>query len=148
MKTTHVSDHDIQQFTFDLSECEAEIIKHIDSCGACKKRAEIYLSLSNTIKDQPDPVFEFNLAELVLKQLETSPEKQSVYTYIIYFLIMLSIGVVVSVLYFFKDIFIDLFSNTTAIPIYFIISVAMLISFTLGLDISRTFNKKINMLNY
>jgi len=148
MKTTHVSDHDIQQFTFDLSECEADIIKHMHSCGACKERAESYLLLSNTIKDQPEPVLEFNLTELVLDQLPQSSNKESTYTYFIYFLIIASIGVVVTALYLLKDTLIHLFSNTTTISTSFIISVAMLITFALSLDLVRSFNKKTNMLNY
>ncbi len=150
MKTTHVNDHDIQKFTFDLSECEAEIIKHIHSCSECKKRAESYLSLSITIKDQPEPVLEFNLTELVLDKIPLSSKKESDYTYFIYFLIIVSVGVVVSSLYYFKGIFIDLFNNTntTAISTSFMVSVALLIIVALSLDLVRSFNKKINMLNY
>lgn len=150
MKTTHVSDYDIQKFTFDLSECDAGIIKHIHSCRECKKRAENYLSLSHTIKNQPEPILEFNLTELVLDKLPLSSKKESDYTYFIYFLIMISIGVVVSSLYYFKGVFIDLFSNTntTAISTSFMVSVALLIIVALSLDLVRSFNKKINMLNY
>ncbi len=150
MKTTHVSDHDIQKFTFDLSKCETEIIKHIHSCRECKKRAESYLSLSHVIKDQLEPILEFNLTELVLDQLPVSSKNESAYSYFIYFLIMVSIGVVVSSLYYFKGIFIDLFSNTntTAISASFMISIALLIIVALSLDLIRSFNKKINMLNY
>ena len=148
MKTIHVSDFTIQQFTFDPSECEAEILKHIHSCGTCKKRAESYLSLSNTIKEQPAPVLEFDLTTLVLDQLPTSLKKESAYNYFIYFLIAVSFGVVAVALYFFNESFIDLFSNTSAIPSYFMISVAMLILTALIIDNVKSFNKKINMLHY
>jgi uncharacterized membrane protein YidH (DUF202 family) len=106
--------------------------------------------LSNTIKDQPEPVLEFNLTELVLDQLPLSSKKESDYTYFIYFLIIVSVGVVVSSLYYFKGIFIDLFNNTntTAISTSFMVSVALLIIVALSLDLVRSFNKKINMLNY
>ena len=148
MKTIHVSDHSIQKFAFDLSECEAEIVNHIHSCGECKKRVEGYLSLSNTIKEQTTPVLDFNLTELILDQLPLSSKKESAYNYFIYFLILISIGVVAAALYFFKDTLVNLFSNTSAIPISFIISVAMLIVFALSIDLVRSFNKKVDMLNY
>lgn len=148
MKTTHISDHDIQQYSFDLSECETEIITHMNSCVICKMRAESYQSLSYIIKDQPDPIFEFNLSEQVLKQLAISPKKKSLFNYFIYFLIILSIGVVVSSLYYFNEVFINLLSNSAAALTYFIISVTILIYFVLSLDMFRSFNRKINMLNY
>lgn len=148
MKTIHVNDYDIQKFTFDLSECETKIIKHIHSCEECKMRVESYLLLSNTIKDETEPILDFNLTELVFDQLLLSSKQQSIYNYFIYILIMVSIGVIASVLYFFKETLIDLFSNTTAITISFIISVVILIAFALSLDLVRSFNKKINILNY
>ncbi|MDY8137058.1 hypothetical protein [Aquimarina sp. 2201CG5-10] len=148
MKTIHVSDYDIQQFTFDLSECEAEVVKHINSCEICKRRVEEYQLLSNTIKSQPDPIFEFNLSDQVLEQLEISPEKESTYGYFIYVLIVLSIGVVTSCLFYFKEIFIDLFKSTAAISTYLIISVTVLISLVMVFDMFRSFNKKIDLLNY
>lgn len=148
MKTIHVSDHTIQKFAFDPSECEAEIIKHMHSCGECKMKAESYLSLSNAIEEQPAPVLEFDLTTLVLDQLPASLKKESAYNYFIYFLIAVSIGVVAAALYFFKESFIDLFSSTSEIPSHFMLSIAMLISTVLIIDNVRSFNKKMNMLHY
>ncbi|MDC1162051.1 hypothetical protein OAT18_01275 [Tenacibaculum sp.] len=148
MKIKHVNDQDIQQFAFDLVACKIEVAKHIQSCKTCKMRVEEYQLLSNTIKNQPEPVVEFNLAELVLNQLPLTIKEQPIYSYFVYFLIALSIGLVTSSLYYFKEFFLELFSNITTIFIYLIISITALISFVQSLDILRSFNKKINILNH
>ncbi len=148
MKMKHVNDHDIQQFAFDLSECKAEVIEHISSCKVCEMRVESYQSLSSVIKNQPDPIVEFNLSELVLEQLEIAPKKKPIYSYFIYFLIILSIGIILISLFYFNGIFINLLGSSAVTPAYFLISIVVLISFALGLDMVRSFNKKINMLNY
>lgn len=148
MKMEHVNDRDIQQFAFDLSECKAEIVAHISVCKVCKMRVESYQALSNTIKNQPDPIVDFNLSEQVLEQLEIAPKKESTYSSFIYFLIILSIGITVLPLYYFNDIFINLLDSSAITPTYFLISIVVLISFALGLDMVRSFNKKISMLNY
>lgn len=147
MKNKHVSDYDIQQFTFDLSECKTEVIKHISSCKTCKMRSESYLSLSNAIENLSDPIIDYNLSDEVLKQLETASKKRSIYNYFIYFLITLSILVVISCLFYFKGVFIDVFRSNSAISISLIISITLLIASVMILDILRSYNKKINMLN-
>lgn len=148
MKMKHVNDHDIQQFAFDLSECKTEIIEHISLCKVCKMKVESYQSLSSVVKNQPDPIVEFNLSELVLEQLEIAPKKKPIYSSFIYFLIILSIGIILISLYHFNGIFINLLDSSAITPAYFLISIVVLISFALGLDMVRSFNKKINMLNY
>jgi len=148
MKTMHLSDSDIQRFTFDLSKCDSEIIKHVHTCDVCKKRVESYQSISKSIQDQPTPVLEFNLTEMVLDHLPSSHEKPTAINYLIYSLIMACLGVVCFVLYSFKDALIDLFSYTSTIVNYFIMSVAILVLIDLGLDMYRSFNKKLDLLNY
>lgn len=148
MKNQHLNDYDIQQFTFDSSECKSEIIEHISSCETCKMRVESYLSLSNTIKNQQEPIFGFNLSDQVIKQLKSNEKKNSIYSYLIYFLITLSITVVLFSLCYFKDIFIDLFKSTSVISMSFILSITILISLAMIFDILRSYNRKINILNY
>lgn len=147
MKIEHLSDHDIQQFAFDPSECSIGIIEHVSSCSVCKKRVENYVVLSNKIKNLPEPSLGFDLSDQVLRQLEISPEKKSMVHYFIYFLIGLSTVLVFTCLFYFKEVFIDLFKSSSAISTFLIISVALLISLTMVLDMLRSYNKKINMLN-
>ena len=144
----HLSDHDIQQYTFDRLECNPKVREHITSCNICNMRVETYLSLSTSIKSQEDPIVEFNLSNQVLKQLKSTKEKTSIYSYVIYGLIILSIGVSVSSLYSFKETIIDLFRSIPAISLAFIISITILMSLVMIFDIQRAYTKQINRLNY
>ena len=146
MKITHLNDDEIQRFIFDFSACETEIIKHIYSCEKCKMGADNYLSLSNAIKSQPKPVLNFNLQEQVLEQLITPSKVISTFNYTIYFLILTSVGVVTAALYLFKDSIIGLFNFTTTSS--FMVSIVMMITFALALDLVKSFNKKVSILNY
>lgn len=148
MKIVHLSDFDIQRFAFELSSCKAEIITHIGACAICKKKADNYLSISDTIKVQPEPVLDFDLSALVLEQLPTLSKKESAYNYFIYFLMALSTLVVVSAILYSKEAIVGLFRNTSAIPTFFIVSTSLVILTVLGIDAMRSFNKKINLLNY
>lgn len=143
MTTKHLSDSDIQNFAFDQTECETKIVNHIQSCNICKKRVETYLSLSDAIKNQPQPITEFNVVALVMEKLPPSTKKVSVYVYFIYFTITASFGVVVSTLYLLFDVF-----KPVTLPNYFIVSMALFILLVLSMDMLRSFNKNINRLNY
>ncbi len=147
MNTKHLNDFEIQKFTFDQSECEPEIIDHIQVCLACKKRVEAYFSLSSAIKNQPEPILEYNLSDLVLDQIPSTSKPEKSYNYIIYSLLTASIGLIISTLFLFSETLFDLFNNALNIQYSFIISITLFISFLLGFDLFRSFNKKINKLS-
>ncbi len=148
MKNVHLSDFDIQRFAFELSDCKAEIVTHITTCKLCKQKVDNYLSVSDSIKVQPEPVLDFDLSALVLEQLPTMSKKEAAYNYFIYFLMALSTFVVVAVIIYFKEAFVDLFANSSAIPTSFIVSTCLLILTAIGIDTFRSFHKKMNLLNY
>lgn len=148
MKTIHLSDSDIQRFTFDLSECDAKIIRHIDSCEVCQNKVAYYRSIAKSIQDMPVPSFEFELEEMILDNLPVTKEKLTTINYLTYFLIISCLALAVLALYSFWDTLHNLFSYTPAIVNYFIISVAILISIALSFDMCRSFNQKADLLNY
>lgn len=148
MKNIHLNDYDIQQFAFDPSECKTDIIEHMSSCSLCKNRVDSYLALSKSIKNLPEPKLEFDVSNRVLRQLEATSAKQSILNYFIYFLTTLSIIIAISPLFYFREFFVDLFKSNSAISTSFIISIAFLISLIMTIDMIRSYNKKISMLNY
>lgn len=146
MKNRHVNDFEIQQYTFEQEACEPAIIKHIQSCEACKKNVEAYLSLSTTLKEQPAPTLDYDLAALVLEQLPSPKVPESTNNYLINFMVLVSIGLAISTFYLFKDTLHYLLSDRLIQRNYFFLSVAVFISIVLIIDLFRSFNKKINML--
>ncbi|WP_109852020.1 hypothetical protein [Aquimarina sp. AU58] len=147
MKTQHPCDKDIQEYIFDTSNCSSDIIEHINSCEVCKKVSESYLLLSKELKSQPEPVLEFDLSELILDQL-TFSKKESIYNYMLSFIIIMSIGITFFTIYIFRDVFSNMFSANITISNYFIVSITTIISLFLGFDMYRSYYKKINMLKY
>ena len=78
MITKHLSDFDIQQWVLDKSNCDANIIEHIQECEHCKMKVETYQLLFSEIKEQPKPAFDFNLSEIILPQISPAqPTSQS-----------------------------------------------------------------------
>ncbi|WP_106792655.1 hypothetical protein [Aquimarina sp. Aq78] len=147
MKMQHLYDKDIQKYTFDKSNCSSDNIEHINSCEVCKKVSESYLLLSRELKSQPEPELEFNLTELVLDRLAFS-KKEPIYNYMLCLIIIMSLGAAFFTIYIFRDVFSNVFSTNITISNYFILSIAILISLFLGLDMYRSYYKKINMLKY
>ncbi|GAA0196641.1 hypothetical protein GCM10009122_61380 [Fulvivirga kasyanovii] len=148
MKAEHLSDHEIQRYAFDSLECKTDVIEHMSSCSLCKKRVESYLALSNSIQDLPEPQLAFDLSNRVLTQLETTAGKRSILNYFIYSLIALGLVVIISCLFYSAGVLIDLFKSYSGISLTLVVSVALLISFGITADMLRSYNKKINMLNY
>lgn len=148
MKTAHLSDRDIQRFTFDLSECEEELIAHIHSCDLCKNRTAAYESIFQKVQEQQAPAFNFDLSELVMDQLPQPEEKLKVINYLSYFLITLCVVILGFTLYYFNQVSLMLFDHIAVISYYFILSVAVLIFIPLCWEMYQSFNKKMNRLEF
>jgi hypothetical protein len=72
MKKQHLSEEEIQEYTFDMEDRTLEIDQHIDVCEHCQEKVDTYKLLFSEIGREPAPVFDFNVAEHVLPQLEKS----------------------------------------------------------------------------
>ncbi|MFK8101451.1 MAG: anti-sigma factor [Saprospiraceae bacterium] len=147
MKNKHLTDLEIQAYAFDQPEKKALLMEHLQDCTVCQKRVEAYLSLATTIKDQPQPVLDYNLSELVLAQLPTEKSKKPTTDYLISITVFLSISLVLGVLYFYKETFPDLRNATIISQQHFIVSTIFFISIASAIDIISTFKKKRNLLN-
>lgn len=72
MKKQHLSEEEIQQYTFDMEDRILEVDRHLEVCTHCKAKVDTYRLLFLEIGKEPAPVFDFNVAELVLPQLDKS----------------------------------------------------------------------------
>ena len=147
MKNTHASDSDIQKFLFDQLECEPQIANHIISCAECKRRVEIYKSLANDIKHQPEPKLNFNLEDVILDQLTLTKEVSSSYNYLSYFIILVLTGFTLITVLLFKETIDLIVKDTFPNQNYFIISIVVFVFFNLALNAFMTHDKNINLLN-
>jgi len=148
MKNKHLTDSEIQQFTFDKSECEKDAVEHISSCSLCKQRVEDYLLLSTSIKSIPDPALGFDLSKSVLMQLEISSKKKPHLDYFVYALIMLSTLAVGLCVAYFGSVFINWFKGNSTVSMAFILCIALSILMILVIDIMKSHSRKMKMLKF
>lgn len=71
MSGIHPSDEVLQQFVLDPGGCTLEAISHIGNCPVCQDAEAAYRLLAEALKEQPAPVFDFDLAAAVIARLET-----------------------------------------------------------------------------
>lgn len=147
MKTTHLSDKEIQQYSFDIDNCENIVIEHIEACEICKNMADSYQLLSKTLTELPSPHLDFNLAELVFNKLPPIEHNPSRNYTITSALIMLCFGIITIVLYSFKNSF-SSFIEIKNLTTYFIVSVGVFIAILSSLDMIKSFNRKISSINF
>ncbi|WP_299104573.1 hypothetical protein [uncultured Tenacibaculum sp.] len=143
MNTEHVNDTQIQQYLFDRSNCDVEVLAHIDTCEHCMSIVDEYQDISQTVKELPEPVLEFNLATSILENL---PETKSNKRYVLNknAFILLSFGVLAILLHVVK---VDLihWSEIENLPVYFTLSIALFIGVLSTLEIISTFKGKMTV---
>jgi hypothetical protein len=70
MTRAHLTDDEVQQFVSDGSTGDPAIAAHIHICEECKAKVETYQLLFTGLKEQPSPVFDFDLEQLVMQRLQ------------------------------------------------------------------------------
>lgn len=69
MPTQHPNDTDIQEYVTNKNGCSNQLVLHIQQCTGCQAKAAAYELIISAIQEQPAPVFDFNVTELVMPQL-------------------------------------------------------------------------------
>ena len=149
MKTTHADDRSIQQFIFDVDNCNNEIKAHIKSCDLCLEVANGYQSLAIDLKAQEYPVLDLNIEDVILELL-TNPKEQEQARKAYSFagpLIVIAIGIIALLA---NSLIGDLTywiapnKQTT----YFIACVGLFIATLLCIDVVRIYKSKMNKMNF
>ena len=143
MKINHINEIEIQQFVLNKDECDITVIEHINHCQKCKAEVEIYELLFAEIKKEPNPVFEFDIANLVMQQLS---EKQnfSFEKYLITLLSGVSITVLAILIYFINKYFPTVFSGISIIQFSLIMVTILLISLFIYIDMNKDYKNQMN----
>ncbi|CAL2108422.1 conserved hypothetical protein [Tenacibaculum sp. 190524A02b] len=138
MSTEHVNEIQIQQYVFDLDNCDKTIITHINSCEHCKSLVNEYKYLSNDLKELTKPSLDFDIASQILEQL---PEKKQSKPFISVnnsALVLLAIGVLAILIHTISNInIIESYSS------YFIISIVFFITILSTIEMLQTFKRKL-----
>ncbi len=148
MITKHLTDEEIQQYAFDRSSIENRITGHIHQCEDCKARAENYRLLFTGIKEQPQPSFDFDLAELVLSQLPQPKSKALPGNFFVYLLVFVAISMAGILCYVFREYLFSLFAGITPFLILLIGTTGIIVLIALSADMYKTYKKKMNTLDF
>ncbi|MEO5643695.1 MAG: hypothetical protein ABIQ40_06645 [Bacteroidia bacterium] len=143
MKNKHVNEMEIQQYVLCKDDCDVIIIEHINHCQKCKVEVEIYELLFVAIKKEPNPVFEFDIANLVMQQL---PEKQefSVDKYLIALLSSISTILMSILIYLTNTYFPTVFNGISSIQLSLIMVTILLISIFIYIDMNKNYKNKMD----
>ena len=149
MKSTHLTDEEIQLYALDRDAADATMTTHIHGCRQCKEKAETYRLLVASLRGQPDESFDFSLTELVMQQLPAPTpgpkrEKESV---VIYSFITTGAAIIVFALYFFRKYMSSIFESIAPVFIYLALTAFMTLSVFLVTDIYKKYKMKIHTLD-
>ena len=143
MKNKHLNEIEIQQYVLAKGNCDINIVEHINHCQKCKAEVEIYELLFAAIKEEQNPVFKFDLADLVMQQVS---EKQNVsfYKYLIAILSGVLIAVISILIYLINRYFPTLFNGISLIQFSLIIVTILLISIFIYIDMNKNYKDQMN----
>jgi anti-sigma factor RsiW len=77
MSGIHPSDEVLQEYVEGHPVCTQVEIDHIAGCPDCQETVAAYRMLAGALKEQPAPVFDFDLAAAVIGQLEASQRMEA-----------------------------------------------------------------------
>jgi len=146
MKTEHLSEIEGQQYVLNKTNCERNIIEHIESCAECAAEAENYRLMFAAIKQQPKPVFDFDVSQLVLARLPQSKSSFSL-NFLFYFLFAVALGSIGLLAYVFRQYLLKIFTGILPMVMYMIITITVAILIFQGIEIYRKYQKQMRSLN-
>lgn len=146
MKTLHPTENEIQDYC--LNEVNEIIANHIRQCIECSSKAAQYKMVFDSVKEQINPTFNFNITELVMNQLPVAKEKFSIEKYLIYFIISSFLFAIALLVYTIRNYFMNINIGLKPVLISLVITTALLISIFLISEMYQKFKIKISVLNY
>ena len=147
MIAEHLSENDIQQYASDSLHCEQSIMEHFNSCHICKEKAETYQILFSGIQQQRKPEFDFNLADLVIAQLEKPKRSFSTNNVVTYLLSSIGIMAVLISCFLFHEYLSGLFIRYSNLLIYLFMATIAVVFLFQCIEICRKYKKQIGVLN-
>ena len=147
MLTKHCTDDELQQYAINKQLVEKGVAEHIHVCEDCRMKVEVYQSLITGIKQQPQPAFDFDLAEIVLEQLPAPKTKLSYDRMLIGVVAFICMTLTGTVLYYFRDYFTYLFDGLTTILVILIAVSAVTVLAGLYIDMYKKYRREMNVLD-
>ena len=148
MKALHLTDEEIQEYALDNSAVDKATREHASTCRECKARVSDYQLLFAGIKQQPQPVFDFDLAELVIAQLPSPKPVAAPGNSFIYIFVLAAIAITGAAIYYFRTYIATLFTSITPLLIYLAATTIITLAVILSMDMYRNYNRKMRALDF
>lgn len=148
MKTEHPDDFVIQQYLFRETISHPDLIEHIQQCEKCRLKVEQYKLIFEAIKEQEKPAFDFQLAELVLKQLPGEKLAFSPGKFLIYFFVLFALPIAGVLIYLFTSSLSGLITGLTPILMYLISITATGLLVFQFFDTYAKYKTRLNAINF
>jgi hypothetical protein len=148
MKALHLTDEEIQEYLLNKQAVDISTMEHASTCEECKARISDYQLLFAGIKQQPQPVFDFDLAELVIAQLPATKPVAAPGHSFIYIFVVAAIAIAGAAIYYFRTYIASLFTSITPLLIYLAATTVIMVAVMLSLDMYRNYNRKMRALDF
>jgi len=145
MTDKHLSEKQIQQYVLNELVPDESFKKHLQTCAHCRAMEEAYTTLFSTIKQEPKPVFDFEVSNLVVAQLPKPAAKKE--TSFLWPLVSIAFGMVLAIIWGFKKVLLNVFANLSTIAIGLVILSAVLLLIFQVFDLYKQNQQQLNLLN-
>lgn len=148
MTNKHLNEIDIQEYLLNETYTNTEIIEHIQHCEECRLKAEQYKLIFEVLKIQEKPIFDFNLADLVLKQLPGNKPEFQFGKFFVYCLVLIVAPIIGVLIYLFSTSLSGLVIGIAPILVYLIVTTVIGVMLFQCFDTYTRYKNRMNALNF
>lgn len=148
MTNKHLKDIEIQQYVLEKENCDIDVVEHIQHCTNCAAKAAQYNLLFDGIEQQEKPIFNFNVADLVVAQLSKPQPKVANEKWVFYFIVFVALFSVCTIFYLFGNNLQNLLLGTKPILTGLIVTTVTILLAFLCIDMYRKYQAQMNALNF
>ena len=147
MVIKHLTDDEVQQYAIDKQQCEIKIAEHIRLCEECRIKVEVYQLMIKGIKEQSQPVFDFDLSAAVLDQLPLQSPRATNDKLLTGIFVFICIGLIGTAFYFFRGYLDSMFKGIATISIYLITISAITVIAWVIVEMYKKYQKEMKVLD-
>jgi anti-sigma factor RsiW len=145
MNGNHLSAEELQLYVLDRGACTTENILHVGACPDCQADIAAYSVLMGSLRQQPKPAFDFDVAAAVMERLEREPaSKARPFGYMMAALILLMTGIPA---WLFRKSAYFVFTEIQAVFLYPILVAAVMIMLLRILHLYKKYQHIFNIIN-
>ncbi|MBA4168250.1 MAG: hypothetical protein H0X41_12050 [Chitinophagaceae bacterium] len=145
MTIEHPTEEALQAHVLDPMASSTAMRQHIGSCTTCQTSVSAYSTLFAALQVQPEPVFDFDVAEAVLSVL---PAPKTTRTPVLYGTLLLLVTITGVPLYLFKENMATLFSGMSEFFLYVCVGSALIFLLVRIMQVIKTYQRQFDLLKH